>query len=78
MTGVVGAKGQVVIPKEFREALGIRPGDRVDFTWIEGHLTVQVAQPKTPLYGRLADSPGMAEELLAERKKDREREEART
>lgn len=35
MTGRVGPKGQVVIPKPMRDRLGLRPGDEVTF-WLEG------------------------------------------
>ena len=37
--GSVTSKGQVTIPKEIREALGLRQGDRVVFT-IEGERAV--------------------------------------
>jgi antitoxin PrlF len=41
MTHTVGPKGQVVIPKAMREAIGLRPGDRVEFELEQG--TVRVA-----------------------------------
>ncbi|MCA1819763.1 MAG: AbrB/MazE/SpoVT family DNA-binding domain-containing protein [Thermoplasmatota archaeon] len=37
----VGPKGQAVIPKPIRDALGIRPGDDVVFTGHGGHAHVQ-------------------------------------
>jgi AbrB family looped-hinge helix DNA binding protein len=33
----VSTKGQVVIPKDIRRSLGLRSGDRVEFTVHEGH-----------------------------------------
>ncbi len=45
MTHTVGPKGQVVIPKSMREALGLRPGDRVAFE-LEGG-SVRVAASRT-------------------------------
>lgn len=41
MTHAVGPKGQVVIPKAMRDAIGLRPGDRVEFELEQG--TVRVA-----------------------------------
>ncbi|HEX2027037.1 MAG TPA: AbrB/MazE/SpoVT family DNA-binding domain-containing protein, partial [Nitriliruptorales bacterium] len=57
MTHKVGPKGQVVIPKELREALGIAPGDEVTF-WQEGdHVAVRPARSDRPLHGRYAGRP---------------------
>ena len=43
MTHRVGPKGQVVIPKELRDELGIEPGDEVSF-WLHGdHVAVRPA-----------------------------------
>jgi antitoxin PrlF len=36
MTGTVTTKGQVTIPKRFRDHLGIRPGSAVTFQLTEG------------------------------------------
>ena len=33
----LSTKGQVVIPKDIRQSLGLRAGDRVEFTVHEGH-----------------------------------------
>lgn len=74
----VGPKGQVVIPKALRESLQIEPGDEVTF-WLgeDGdHVTIRRARSDRPLRGRFTGS-GATEELLAERARDRQREDAR-
>lgn len=54
MTHRVGAKGQVVIPKELRDKVGIEPGDDVNF-WLDGdHIAVEPARPTRCLKGMLA------------------------
>lgn len=69
MTHRVGAKGQIVIPKDVRERAGLLPGAAVDFR-LEGDRVVLSAREERPLLaGRFAGS-GMAARLL----KDRARE----
>lgn len=69
----VGPKGQVVIPQELREALGLEPGDKVTF-WQEGdHVAVRPERNREPLLGRLRGLP-LVESLMAERAADRDRE----
>ena len=76
MTHRVGPKGQVVIPKELRDELGIQPGDEVSF-WRHGdHVAVRPASQRQPLRGRFRGSP-LADDLAAEREADRIRESAR-
>ncbi len=76
---VVGTKGQVVIPKDVRDQLGIQPGDRMRF-WIEGDRLV--AEPSrqtstgTPLLGRFAGS-SLTKSLEQSRQSDLHREDAR-
>ena len=73
MTHRVGAKGQVVIPKELRDQLGIEPGDEVSFWLHDGHVAVRPTEHRRPLRGRFAGSPLIAE-LLRERADDSNRE----
>lgn len=54
MTHTVGPKGQVVIPKELRDELGLEPGDRVSFWRHEDHVAVRPVG-RTVLRGRFAD-----------------------
>ncbi|MGH9210214.1 MAG: AbrB/MazE/SpoVT family DNA-binding domain-containing protein [Acidimicrobiales bacterium] len=76
MTSKVGPKGQVVIPKDLRDQLGIEPGDEVDF-WLDGdHVAVRRAGLRRPLRGRFAGS-GLSTELLRQRKTDRQHEDTR-
>jgi antitoxin PrlF len=69
MTQRVGAKGQVVIPKELRDRVGLHPGTEVTFGLDGDRVVVIVRHPADDLGGRFNHS-GMAEELL----KDRARE----
>lgn len=43
MSTKVTSKGQVTIPKRVREALGIKPGSRVDFVVEEGRVVLKAA-----------------------------------
>jgi AbrB family looped-hinge helix DNA binding protein len=56
MTYKVGAKGQVVLPKEMRDRLGIRPGDEVVFDDREDEIVVRRARSKAEI---LDDLVGM-------------------
>ena len=76
MTHRVGLKGQVVIPKELRDELGIEPGDEVSF-WRHGdHVAVRPASHRRPLRGRFEGSL-LVDALTAEHDADRRRESAR-
>lgn len=55
MTYKVGAKGQVVLPKELRERHGIRPGDEVLFDERDGEIRIRRAESGSPLRGMLRD-----------------------
>lgn len=43
MSARVTSKGQVTIPKRVREALGIKPGSRVEFVLEEGRVVLEPA-----------------------------------
>lgn len=66
MTQKMGAKGQVVIPKELREQIGIGPGDDVAFEAVDDGVVVRRVAGRASLRGRFAKS-GMAARLLADR-----------
>jgi AbrB family looped-hinge helix DNA binding protein len=84
MTHKVGIKGQVVIPKTIRDAIGISPGDEVEFESHGSEVRVRrvADDPKVrakeirALRGIWSDAPGGGTDaLIAERRQEREREE---
>ena len=75
----VTSKGQLVIPIRIRRRYGIKAGTRVRF--LERGQEI-VIQPLTPAYirslrGILRDHPSLSQELLQERARDRDREDAK-
>jgi len=40
----ISSKGQVTIPKEIREYLGVRPGDRLEFEIVDGNVIVRLSK----------------------------------
>lgn len=78
-TAYVSSKGQLVIPAKIRRRYGIKPGTKVCFIERGGEL---LFQPVTKDYirsacGMLKSDTSVTEELLKERAKDKEREEAK-
>ncbi len=70
-------KGQIVIPKEIRDKLGIGPGKRLLFRLVENHAEI-VPLPDEPvkaMRGMLRSETSLAEELLKDRRKDSETDE---
>jgi AbrB family looped-hinge helix DNA binding protein len=74
------SKGQLVIPAVFRESLGIEPGTRVA---IRQEGTCLILEPETlvaklrkirELRGLTAGGPSMTDELLEDRRRERQAE----
>jgi len=66
MTTRVGAKGQVVIPKELRDQVSLHPGDEVDIELRDGELVLTPRARPARLGGRYSRT-GMAAKLLDDR-----------
>jgi len=69
MTGRIGAKGQVVIPKAVRERANLLPGDEVDFEFRADEIVMIARRRPARLGGRFANS-GMAARLLDDRARE--------
>ncbi len=69
MTGRIGAKGQVVIPKALRDRANLHPGDQVDFEFREDEI-VLVARRRQPRLGGVFAHSGMASRLLEDRARE--------
>jgi AbrB family looped-hinge helix DNA binding protein len=70
MTATVTAKGQITIPKAVRDALGVKPGSKVDFRRnADGHVEIvkQGAKPQSRFQKlRGSAGPGLTtDELMA-------------
>ncbi len=67
MTTTVSSKGQVTIPKELRDRLGIEPGTLLEFEAEHGRLVARKVQPTDPFAkwaGAFADGT-RSDDLLA-------------
>lgn len=68
MKAVVSEKGQVTIPKQLRDRLGIEPGQELDFTDEDGRLVARKVHDRSPVdavYGILT-LPGGTDALVDE------------
>ena len=72
-------KGQIVIPKEVREKLGITCGKKVLFRVVDKHaeITPLPDDPIKAMKGILKGGPSVTKELLEERKRDNRIDEKR-
>jgi AbrB family looped-hinge helix DNA binding protein len=76
-TTTVSAKGWVIIPKPIREKHGLKKGSRV-LVLDYGEMLAIVPLPDDPidaLHGMFEGGPSLTTELLAERARERAREE---
>ncbi|MCX5885368.1 MAG: AbrB/MazE/SpoVT family DNA-binding domain-containing protein [Proteobacteria bacterium] len=78
-TAYVTSKGQLVIPARLRRRYGIKPGTKVCFVERDNEI---LFQPVTKEYirsvcGMLKSDTSVTQELLKERARDKEREEAK-
>lgn len=76
LTSSVTTKGQVTIPAELREKLGIKPGDRVNFVETAGKVEIQrqenrVAAAFGVFKARKSVSLKQMEEAIAGKRKQR-------
>lgn len=69
MTGRIGAKGQVVIPKALRDRARLQPGDEVEFELRDEEIVLVARRSPLRLGGRFAQT-GMAERLLEDRARE--------
>ncbi|MER3483207.1 MAG: AbrB family transcriptional regulator [Meiothermus sp.] len=44
-TGRVGRRFQITLPVSVRKALGIKPGDKVEYKVVDGKLEIRVLRP---------------------------------
>ncbi len=75
----ITSKGQIVVPAKLRRRYGLKPGTKVYF--IERNDEI-LFQPQTKefirsVHGLLASQTAVTKELLKERAKDKEHEEAK-
>ena len=69
MLATIDGGGRVVVPKEVRERLGLRPGSRIELREVEGHLEITPATTPVELetrHGVLVAVTGPLPELTAD------------
>lgn len=73
----VSSKGQLVIPKEIRDTLGIKPKQKVILKVVKGHAVIEPLPEDTVEYfcGVFKEGTSLTKALLKEREEDKRREE---
>ncbi len=73
------SKGQIVVPAKLRKRYGLKPGVKVYFIERNNEILFQPLTKETirSAHGFLASETSVTKELLQERAKDREHEEAK-
>jgi AbrB family looped-hinge helix DNA binding protein len=71
--------GRVLIPAEIRDALGLKPGDRLIARVIDGELRLMtiregIRRAQAIVRRHTAGQPSLVDELIAERRREAERE----
>src|SRR3954467_7718904 len=76
----VSEKGWVVIPKEYRDLLGLKKGSKVVVVYDgEGiYIALPSPDPAGEALGKFADGPSLTEALLEERAAERKREDEKS
>ncbi|RLE10396.1 AbrB/MazE/SpoVT family DNA-binding domain-containing protein [Candidatus Aerophobetes bacterium] len=71
----VSTKGQIVIPKEIRESLGLRPGSKIDVKLKENEITLKPVRENMAdrLYGKYR-GVGLLKDLREEHHRETKRE----
>lgn len=82
-TATMSQGGRVVVPKEFRQKLGIKEGDEVIWTEVDGQVVLtsrrkQIEQAQKLCAALFAGQPArsLSDELIAERRAEAAAEEA--
>jgi len=79
-TATVSSKGWVVIPKDLRKKYGLEKGRRVQVVeYAQSLVLVPLSNdPVAALHGMLKDEPSLTADLLAERARERMKEDAQS
>jgi AbrB family looped-hinge helix DNA binding protein len=79
----VDSGGRVVLPVEYRRAMGLKPGDEVVLVLKEGEVRVMTSaealrRAQSLLAPHLESGPDLVDELLESRKREAKREKRRS
>lgn len=75
----VNANGRVVIPAEFRKALGIKAGDEIILGWDDDEIRIttmkrRIERAQRHLRQYIKEGTPLVDELIADRKREAARE----
>ncbi len=69
-TTVMGERGQVVIPKDIRDAMGLQPGDRLVTLYHEGKLFLMTADEMKEFMSVMSERFATVATMLNEKKEE--------